>query len=351
MFPLAGEKRLCPLCKAPLKKGEKTCKDCESKILQEAAETMKTVMGPEGIEDIDIDLGDLEKTLSEISEGGEEPHLYLCPVCGVLLSEEATLCPRCGAEFLEEEEEKEEEAPKTHLCMECGAFVEEGAASCPKCGVEIVRHEPKPEEVETKARHDEEKVEEQKRVSGALSLCPRCGAFLKSDVESCEICGASFVEKKKIGIGDIDRMAPEIPEKESGMCPTCGAFLDPETERCEICDAELPERIREEAEELLQELLPEAEGAPKEVEEVKEEPPVQKEGTAEEKVEVEPEEIDKEIDEFFQELESLEIEKTMEEARLPPEPELVAEVELEEEARAEPEELPKITLKTPPEEL
>jgi Flp pilus assembly protein TadD/RNA polymerase subunit RPABC4/transcription elongation factor Spt4 len=377
---LGKKQRLCPLCHEPLEEGEKTCKNCESKIVREAAETIRAVMEPEEADESDeigIDLGDLERTLTEIAETGEEPHLYLCPVCGVLLSEEATLCPRCGAEFLEgeegDEEEEEEEPLKTHLCMECGAFVEEGASSCPECGVEIIGREPRPEDLEAEldemgevAEPVEREDEEPKRRSDALFLCPRCGAFLRADAESCEICGASLVDKKKIGIGDIHRIAPEAPEKDIGMCPTCGAFLDPETERCEICDAEVAERPEEVAEELLSELLPEAdkdeteeeEDFEKELEELEEEleemggePDLLEEEAAEEGDEVEPGEIDREIDDFFQELESVEIEKTMEEARLPPEPELVEEAELEEGAEPVDEELPKVTPKTPPEEL
>lgn len=341
MLPLAKKDRLCPLCQEPLKKGETTCQKCESEILQEATETMKEVLEPdeaETSEDAGLDLGDLERTLSEIDEAGEEPHLYLCPVCGVLLSDEASECPRCGAEFLEddeEEEEDEEEPSKTHLCIECGSFVDEGATSCPNCGVEIIRGEPRPEEVEEEPEIDEadleadlkelglesepepepgepepeldleeleaeepepepdmeelevepdEEEEEEPGIepiqvvgrideeedgvptsaSAGLFLCPRCGAFLKADAELCEICGASLVDKKKIGVGDIDKIAPEVAEKDIGMCPTCGAFLDPETERCEICDAEVPERIEKEADELLAELVPdmEEEGEP-----------------------------------------------------------------------------------------
>jgi RNA polymerase subunit RPABC4/transcription elongation factor Spt4 len=270
---LAKKERLCPLCQKPLEEGETTCKDCEEKILQEATETLKEVMEPEEAEDTDdlgIDLDDLEKTLSEIEDSEEEPSLYLCPVCGVLLADGATACPRCGAEFLEDEtsdEEEEEEEPKGILCMECGGLMEEDQSECPHCGVEIVK------DVEMK------KVVAAKPSSDALYLCPRCGAFLKADAESCDICGAHLDEKKKIGVGDIDKIAPEIPDADVGMCPTCGAFLDPETEMCEICDAKVTEDAEEEAEQLLSELT---EGEEIEAEEGEVEP-------EEEPMEAEPE--------------------------------------------------------------
>jgi Flp pilus assembly protein TadD/predicted amidophosphoribosyltransferase len=247
---LAKKERLCPLCQKPLEEGETTCKDCEEKILQEATETMKEVMEPEEAEDTDdlgIDLDDLERTLSEIADSEEEPSLYLCPVCGVLLADGATACPRCGAEFLEEEasdEDEGDEEPKGVLCMECGGHIEEGQSECPHCGVEIVQPVG-------------QKVRVVKPSSDALYLCPRCGAFLKADAESCDICGAHLDEKKKIGVGDIDKIAPEIPDSDVGMCPTCGAFLDPETEKCEICDARITEEAEKEAEELLSELTSE----------------------------------------------------------------------------------------------
>jgi predicted amidophosphoribosyltransferase len=234
---LAKKERLCPLCQKPLEEGETTCKDCEEKILQEAEEA-------EDIDDLGIDLDDLEKTLSEIADPEEEPSLYLCPVCGVLLADGATSCPRCGAEFLEEEasdEDEDEEEPRGILCMECGGLIEEGQSKCPHCGVEIIQA-------------DERKVRVAKPSSDALYLCPRCGAFLKADAESCDICGAHLDEKKKIGVGDIDKIAPEIPDTDIGMCSTCGAFLDPETEKCEICDARITEEAEKEAEELLSEL-------------------------------------------------------------------------------------------------
>ncbi|MEE9116681.1 MAG: tetratricopeptide repeat protein [Thermoplasmata archaeon] len=248
---MAKKERLCPLCRKPLEEGETTCKDCEEKILQEATETLKEVMGPEETEDTDdlgIDLDDLEKTLSEIGDSEEEPSLYLCPVCGVLLADGATDCPRCGAEFLDDgEPDEEEEEPSGILCMECGGLIEEGRSQCPHCGVEII-------EVA-----DKKKVMAAMPSSDALYLCPRCGAFLKADAESCDICGAHLDEKKKIGLGDIDKIAPEIPDSDIGMCPTCGAFLDPETERCEICDARITEEAEREAEELLSELTSEDE--------------------------------------------------------------------------------------------
>jgi RNA polymerase subunit RPABC4/transcription elongation factor Spt4 len=249
---LAKKERLCPLCQKPLEEGETTCKDCEEKILQEATETMREVMEPEeaeDAEDLGIDLDDLEKTLSEFADSEEEPSLYLCPVCGVLLADGASACPRCGAEFLEDEEasaeEEDEEEPKGILCMECGGLIEEGQFKCPHCGVEIVQEDEKRKVVTTKPSSD------------ALYLCPRCGAFLKSDAESCDICGVHLDEKKKIGVGDIDKIAPEIPDADIGMCPTCGAFLDPETEECEICDAKVSADAEREAEELLTEMASE----------------------------------------------------------------------------------------------
>ncbi|MCK4444615.1 MAG: zinc ribbon domain-containing protein, partial [Thermoplasmata archaeon] len=409
---MAKKERLCPLCQEPLGKGETTCKDCESKILQEATETLKEVMeledGPEEAEDSDdlgIDLDELERTLSDIAESEEEPSLYLCPVCGVLLADGATACPRCGAEFLDDEEgeEEEEDQLKGHLCMECGGFIDEGASMCPHCGVEIVAKE--------------KKIVMTKPSSDALFLCPRCGAFLKADAESCGICGAHMDERTKITVGYIDKIAPEIPDAEVGMCPTCGAFLDPETDRCDICDAEVKEKTEKEAEELLEELTTGGEGevepepevtededdilkellgetppgldddttredelgieeeiaAEKELEEIKDEleigedkeredelTPAKERGLADEpelieeelegQTEIEPGEVDGKIDDFFEELGSIEIEKTMEEARLAPEPELVAEVELEGDEEAS-DGLPKVEARVHSDEL
>ncbi len=412
---MAKKERLCPLCQKPLGKGETTCKDCEAKILKEATETLRVVMEPEEAEepeDLGIDLDDLEKTLTHIAESEEEPSLYLCPVCGVLLADGATDCPRCGAEFLEDDEEEEEaeeerEPPKQHLCMRCGGFIEEGASQCPSCGVEIVAE---PEKAKTIAA---------KPSSDALFLCPRCGAFLKADAESCDICGARMDKEKKIGVGDIDKIAPEIPDADIGVCPTCGAFLDPDTEKCEICDAIVPEPPEEEAVDFIRELTADQEEKAEEPAEKEPEPPVEEEPSPEEElpeppepedeeaaileelmaeepprldegisgedelgleeeiaaerereekrapepekepapeeeptvIEVpEPVEVDEEIDDFFDKLGSLEIERTMDEAHLAPEPELVDESELEV-VREAPDVLPKVGVKVSSEEL
>ncbi len=372
---MAKKERLCPLCQKPLGKGETTCKDCESKILQEATETMKEVMepdmGPEEAEepdDLGIDLDELERTLSDIAESEEEPSLYLCPVCGVLLADGASACPRCGAEFLEEddedEEEEEEAQPKGHLCMECGGFIQEGASKCPHCGVQLVT------EVE-------EKGEVVAPSSDALYLCPRCGAFLKATAASCDICGAHLDEKKRIGVGDIDKIAPEIHEADIGMCSTCGAFLDPDTERCEICDAEVKAKPDEkvEPEEAPVEAEPEvAEEEPKEVEpEVAEEEPeepaegveefededailkelmedlapgLDEEVTGEDELGLEEEiAVEREIEELKEELEMGEEEELEEEPKLahrpelPDEPELLELDELTKEPEPAPEEI------------
>jgi tetratricopeptide (TPR) repeat protein/RNA polymerase subunit RPABC4/transcription elongation factor Spt4 len=326
---LAKKERLCPLCQKPLGKGETTCKECESKILQEATETLKEVMEPDEVpeeaeetDDLGIDLDELERTLSGIAESEEEPSLYLCPVCGVLLADGATACPRCGAEFLEDEredEDEEDEQPKGHLCMECGGFIEEGASKCPHCGVEIV--------IEAK----DKQVVKAKPASDALYLCPRCGAFLKADVESCDICGARMEEKMRIGVGDIDKIAPEIPEADIGMCPTCGAFLDPQTERCEICDAEVKVKVEKDAEEMLDELAPDEE-VKEEYEPVEEEPEVPVEEEPEVPVEEEPETEDEDaiLKELMEDV-SLELDEDVSgEDALGLEEEIAAEKELEE---------------------
>lgn len=280
---MAKKERLCPLCQKPLEEGETTCKDCEEKILQEATETLKAVMEPEETEDIDdlgIDLDDLEKTLSQITDSEEEPSLYLCPVCGVLLADGATDCPRCGAEFLDDgepDEDEEEEEPRGILCMECGGLIEEGSSQCPHCGVQIIE------------AADKKKFMAAKPSSDALYLCPRCGAFLKADAESCDICGVHLDEKKKIGLGDIDKIAPEIPDSDIGMCPTCGAFLDSQTETCEICDAKITEEAEREAEELLSELTSEDEEKMEEGLVEPEQEPVEAEGEVPSEDETPPE--------------------------------------------------------------
>ncbi len=55
---------------------------------------------------------------------------YECSVCGEVVGEEATVCPRCGDDLSQVEE-------TIYECSECGATVGEEANTCPRCGADL----------------------------------------------------------------------------------------------------------------------------------------------------------------------------------------------------------------------
>ncbi|MDR3282426.1 MAG: zinc-ribbon domain-containing protein [Candidatus Methanoplasma sp.] len=68
---------------------------------------------------------------------------FECSDCGAEVPKEATVCPRCGAAFDEEESEvthadgSVEVTNTTFECSDCGAEVPEAAEFCPKCGAKF----------------------------------------------------------------------------------------------------------------------------------------------------------------------------------------------------------------------
>jgi DNA-directed RNA polymerase subunit RPC12/RpoP len=78
--------------------------------------------------------------LSE-EDGGE----FECPDCGTPLAETVTVCPKCGAEF-EDEDEGEEEGEEGFECPDCGAVMGADDTVCPNCGAEFEADEYEEEE-------------------------------------------------------------------------------------------------------------------------------------------------------------------------------------------------------------
>lgn len=58
----------------------------------------------------------------------EELEQFECSECGTIVKENDKVCPNCGADLIDENEEYEFE------CSECGAAVKPDDAVCPKCG-------------------------------------------------------------------------------------------------------------------------------------------------------------------------------------------------------------------------
>jgi predicted amidophosphoribosyltransferase len=102
----------------------------------------------------------------------------------------------------------EEKGSALYLCPGCGAFVSENASKCPKCGAELEgapEDEPIPEK--DTGRHDEAELEitllekeiaaEEDSPSVTLFMCSMCGAFTSSDAQICSNCGSPIVEDEE----------------------------------------------------------------------------------------------------------------------------------------------------------
>ncbi|MEW5937489.1 MAG: helix-hairpin-helix domain-containing protein, partial [Candidatus Thermoplasmatota archaeon] len=152
----------------------------------------------------------------------EEARLFICPNCGSLVAEGAGKCPKCGVEFEEEEElvempleEKEravdgywyKDEAKLFICPNCGSLVAEGAGKCPKCGAQFEEEE---ELVEMPLEEKERAVDGYwYKDEAKLFICPNCGSLVAEGAGKCPKCGAEF-------------------EEEAAVCEKCGARIGPE---------------------------------------------------------------------------------------------------------------------------
>ncbi|MFH0815458.1 MAG: lamin tail domain-containing protein [Methanobacteriota archaeon] len=234
---------LCPSCGSLAAAGSKGCPRCGAHFVEEEAvemplemETQQTTSGPEVKDKGDVD-GHWYKAGAS---------LFLCPGCGSLAAAGSKLCPKCGVEFVDDEQvelpliEKTEpgadagkdvdgfwykDKKSLFICPGCGSLAAEGADKCPSCGavfepddgVEMPLVEKAP------AEKEEEPVE--------LYLCPDCGAFLSEKASRCQACGADFSQT------EIARPAPEIniPEPSPPLCPDCGKPITAAGAACPAC--------------------------------------------------------------------------------------------------------------------
>lgn len=149
------EKRTCPVCDSPIDPSTKVCPYCQTDLSlfdfdsdeeldiedividdeKSIDDILASIVGEKPTEEKEIleeikDLGKNETRINEekpTEEKGEEG-VFECPVCGTMVSADATVCPGCGAEFAEEAQFE---------CPVCGAIVDADATKCPECGVEF----------------------------------------------------------------------------------------------------------------------------------------------------------------------------------------------------------------------
>src|SRR3990172_1119665 len=121
--------------------------------------------------------------------------LYLCPECGALIGRQATRCPFCDASF-EGEEPGAGEAP----------------VGVPSTGG------PRPEAPQPD--------------SGALNLCPNCGALVGTEASKCPRCdvdleGGEVVDAEEDILGEAETAVDLLETEGQGLflCPECGSLV------------------------------------------------------------------------------------------------------------------------------
>ncbi len=194
--------------------------------------------------------------------------IRFCSVCGSLVPQDATVCPKCGAPLEETEEKQPEEKPeevqkeeefeeeegrlhigKVGICPSCGALVPKGSTMCPVCGADlsdVKLEEPKPMEdpMEVLKRvfgvDTIPEVTEEEEQNVDIRVCANCGALVVNK-EVCPVCGSPV---PKVTLKPYEE---EVDLSETlSVCPNCGAFVSPDATQCHICGAAL---VKEEPQE------------------------------------------------------------------------------------------------------
>jgi len=108
----------------------------------------------------------------------DEKETFACKICETEIGLGNITCPKCGQLY----------------CQYCGQFLEMGdkfTGKCPKCGG--FQNFTPAKLVQTRI----EDIPEEERFWEALSECPKCGAAIQEEWDSCVICGAKLQAKKK----------------------------------------------------------------------------------------------------------------------------------------------------------
>jgi RNA polymerase subunit RPABC4/transcription elongation factor Spt4 len=166
----------CSYCGAPMSFNDFVCKSCWTDINGNKVD--KNLYINEVQEYVnENDTTDIEKEIIE----------YTCTNCGAELKEEDMVCPKCGADVSEIEEEnaedendemineegkeKNEKGEIIYICGNCNAVLKQDDKVCPKCGAEVI-----------------EEVEE----LGEKLTCPHCNEVVDVDDDICNACGGEL---------------------------------------------------------------------------------------------------------------------------------------------------------------
>ncbi|MGA1873804.1 MAG: hypothetical protein ACMUHY_09045 [Thermoplasmatota archaeon] len=102
-----------------------------------------------------------------------------CSTCGATISMDDEKCPKCGAEFDEEE----------HICGSCGAVISGDDRKCRKCGVRLKLPEPEGLSGSDGGEDpDLKKIGKKVDMSGKVK-CKKCGTVYLKKEGKCPECG------------------------------------------------------------------------------------------------------------------------------------------------------------------
>ena len=145
---------LCPVCQEPIPPDETECENCGAFVIDEAVVRLGRAFGlkresalklvemgfrhPRQLRDRDPD---------SVLQKGEVGLLFICTNCGGFVATGDTKCPRCAAEFEEEDSTpaaEEEDILDLVLCPVCGADNDPDLEECEICGERLREPGPVP---------------------------------------------------------------------------------------------------------------------------------------------------------------------------------------------------------------
>jgi uncharacterized repeat protein (TIGR01451 family) len=240
---------LCPSCGKLIAQAVANCPFCGTEL-----EGEQTV-APE------VEIPELEDTprTDVLQPLGQS--LNLCPGCGAFVGKDLAVCPSCGTalagEVLAEEGEGvaaaasadvlQKEGQGLYLCPSCSALVSQDASVCPKCGSAVEGEEAGPAAAEPLDALPPEATSGE----GSLFICTNCGAFLRPQDTKCPSCGVEFEE----GEVAAESLVAEKEEEVAffPICPNCGALIPSSLKRCAICGHRRGEPVGKPVEEKVEE--------------------------------------------------------------------------------------------------
>ncbi len=238
----------CPYCGKLIAQTVANCPFCGTEL-----EGEQTVV-PE------VEIPELEDTPRADVLQPQGQSLNLCPGCGAFVGKDLAVCPSCGTTLAGEEVAEEgqgiaavsadvlqKEGQGLYLCPSCAALISQDASVCPKCGSAVEGEEVGPTSLEPVVALPPEATSGE----GSLFICTNCGAFLRPQDTKCPSCGVEFEE----GEVAAESLVAEKEEEISffPICPNCGALIPSTLKRCAICGHRRGEPVGKPVEEKVEE--------------------------------------------------------------------------------------------------